>query len=132
MINNYLKEFNRTRVSVIGYSFGADVLPFIYNKFPAEIQAKIKSLSLLSPSSATDFEIHLMSMMGGSGSGSSVPDEVNKLGIIPVTIITGDSEKDFPFEKVTAKKIRRKSMAGGHHYDGDVKKLVDAILESTF
>lgn len=131
VINLYLKQFNRSRVSIIGYSFGADVLPFIYNKFPGDIQSRIKSISLLSPSSATDFEIHLMGMMGAGGGGNSVPEEINRMANVPVSIVTGDDEKDFPFEKISTKKYAKKTLTGGHHYDGNVKKVVETVLETT-
>src|SRR5689334_5384954 len=45
-------------LSLIGYSFGADVVPFVVNRLPESVKRKITSVILLSPSGTTDFEIH--------------------------------------------------------------------------
>jgi len=44
---------------VIGCSFGADVLPFILNRIPKPLLARIERLVLLAPTRTTDFEFHL-------------------------------------------------------------------------
>lgn len=130
LIDQYCRAWNRSKVSIIGYSFGADVAPFIFNKLPPEVRAKIQTLTLLSPSSSTDFEIHIMGMMGGNTNGSNVPAEINKLASVPVLIISGADEKDFPFEQLTVKKVIRKTITGGHHYDGNFAAVVSMIIQN--
>jgi len=128
-INESNKDWKKKNVVLIGYSFGADVSPFMLTHFSATLSNKINHLILLSPSSKTDFEIHVLQMFGwGKDAGESVPAEINKI-IKPVTIIVGDDENEFPFNQLTIKNKQVIKMPGGHHYDGDVDALCKQIVQ---
>src|SRR6266487_5000349 len=119
-INESNKQWKKKNIVLIGYSFGADVAPFILTNFSATFAGKVNHLILLSPSSKTDFEIHVLQMMGwGKNSGESVSAEINKISK-PITIIVGDDENEFPFSQLIIKNKQVVKMPGGHHYDGNV------------
>ena len=127
-INQYNKQWKRRNIILIGYSFGADVAPFILTHFSSNMTARVNHLVLLSPSSKTDLEIHVLQMLGlGRDSGESVPLEINKISA-PVMIIVGDDENDFPFSQLTIKNKQIIKMPGGHHYDGDVAAVCKQII----
>jgi type IV secretory pathway VirJ component len=127
-INESNKQWKKKNIVLIGYSFGADVAPFMLTHFSPALQAKINHISLLSPSTKTDFELHVMQMLGwGKDAGESVPAEINKISK-PVTIFVGDDEKEFPFSQLTIKNKQVIKMPGGHHYDGDVDALSKEIV----
>jgi len=126
-INEANKQWKKKNIVLLGYSFGADVAPFMLTHFSTSLAGKVNHLILLSPSSKTDFEIHVLQMIGwGKNSGESVPAEINKISI-PVTIIVGDDENEFPFSQLTIKNKHVIKMPGGHHYDGDVNALYKQI-----
>ena len=126
-INESNKQWKKKNIVLIGYSFGADVAPFMLTHFSPALAGKIDHLILLSPSPRTDFEIHILQMFGwGKDSGESVPDEINKISA-SVTIITGDDETEFPFSELKIKNKQVIKMPGGHHYDGDVNALCNKI-----
>ncbi|HEV7621197.1 MAG TPA: AcvB/VirJ family lysyl-phosphatidylglycerol hydrolase [Flavisolibacter sp.] len=128
-INQYAKAWNIKSIVFIGYSFGADVMPFIQTSLPVNLSNMVHHIILMSPSRKTDFEIHLLGMMGlGNSHGKSVPDEINKLNI-PVTLIFGSDENDFPVRDIKVKKIETIKLAGGHHYDGNVDELIKKITD---
>ena len=128
-INGSNKEWKRKSIVLIGYSFGADVSPFMLTHFSATLSNKVNHLILLSPSAKTDFEIHLLQMLGwGKDDGESVPKEINKISK-PVTIIVGDDENEFPFDQLTIKNKQVIKMPGGHHYDGDVDALHKQVIQ---
>jgi len=128
LLAKYMKEWNCKSFVFIGYSFGADVSPFIETRFPRNISEQLKHTILMSPSKKTDFEIHLLGMLGiGGNSGESVPDEINKL-TRPTTLIFGDDENDFPVKSITSKKIDTIKLPGGHHYDGNVDEVIETII----
>jgi type IV secretory pathway VirJ component len=128
-INGSNKEWKRKSIVLIGYSFGADVSPFMLTHFSATLSNKVNHLILLSPSAKTDFEIHLLQMLGwGKDDGESVPKEINKISK-PVTIIVGDDENEFPFDQLTIKNKQVIKMPGGHHYDGDVDALHKQVVQ---
>jgi type IV secretory pathway VirJ component len=112
----------------VGYSFGADVTPFMFTHFSTSLTGRVTNLVLLSPSAKTDFEIHVLQMLGwGKNSGESVPAEINKISK-PILFITGDDENDFPYGQLTTKNKQIIKMSGGHHYDGNVIALCKQIL----
>lgn len=128
-INESNKQWKRKNVVLVGYSFGADVAPFIFTNFSPAMAAKVSHLVLLSPSPKTDFEVHVMQMLGwGKSSGESVPAEINKIITKPVSFIVGDDENEFPFSQLTIKNKEIIKMPGGHHYDGDVNALCKQIV----
>jgi len=127
-INESNKAWKRKNIVLIGYSFGADVSPFMLTHFSAGLSNKVTHLILLSPSSKTDFEIHVLQMLGlGKDEGQNVPGEINKVSK-PVTIIVGDDENEFPFDQLTIKNKQVIKMKGGHHYDGDVDALSKQVV----
>lgn len=127
-INESNRQWKKKSIVLIGYSFGADVTPFMFTHFSPGLAAKISHVILLSPSPKTDFEVHVMQMLGwGKNSGESVPIEINKISK-PVTFIVGDDENEFPFAQVTIKNKQIIKMPGGHHYDGEVAALCKQIV----
>jgi type IV secretory pathway VirJ component len=130
LTSRYLNEWKRKSFILLGYSFGADVVPFICNRLSANIQNRLKSIVLLSPSATTDFEIHLVNILGfNSNSGSSVPAEINKISK-NVVFLFGSDEKDFPLKEVTIRNKQVITLPGGHHYEGDVSALSKQIIST--
>jgi type IV secretory pathway VirJ component len=128
-INGSNKEWKKKNIVLIGYSFGADVSPFMLTHFSPAFSNNISHLVLLSPSARTDFEIHVLQMLGWrKDAGESVPAEINKI-LKPVTIIVGDDENEFPFDQLTIKNKQVIKMRGGHHYDGDVDALQKEVVQ---
>lgn len=126
-IASYLKTKRRNSFIILGYSFGADVTPFLANRLPSSLHAKCKTVILLSPSTHTDFEIKILDMLGFGGSkDKNVVIELNKL-TTPVILFFGSDEKSFPVNEVTVKK-QVIFMEGGHHYDNDVDDLASKIV----
>ena len=73
IVEHYTTAWQKGRVLIIGYSFGADVAPFLVNRLQDSTRNRIASVVLLSPSDTATFEFHLASWLGG-GSRSATPD----------------------------------------------------------
>jgi len=133
-IVSYLNEhFNKRKDQqfiLIGYSFGADITPFVINLFPDSIKKKLISLVLLSPSTSTDFETHVWDKLGLKKKRSmDVVAEVNKLGAIKTTIILGDDDDDFPINNIKLKNYVHELLPGGHHYEGNTDEVARTIMK---
>lgn len=122
LITQNLALYKRNEVILMGYSFGADVLPFIINKMQDNVTGKIKKVVLLSPSKTTDFEVHLFY----GSSGQSVPAEINKL-TKSTLVFLGSAEKDTPEASITNKLATVVKLTGDHHYNNDLKTLAENI-----
>jgi type IV secretory pathway VirJ component len=95
-------KYNRSKIVLVGYSFGADVMPFVYNRLPREVASAVQQVILLSPSANADFEIHLNVMMGARSKGPVTLPEINKMTGSPVVLLLED-KKEFPVNQVTIK-----------------------------
>jgi type IV secretory pathway VirJ component len=128
-----VKKFNtrsNQQLIVIGYSFGAEVFPFIINRLSPVFKNKIVSVVLLSPEASTDFEIHWLDMLWGNKKRSmDVVEEINKMTVPKTVTIFGSSETDFPVKKIIQKNYTNIVLPGGHHFDGNTDEVAKTILK---
>ncbi|MCJ8154701.1 virulence factor [Chryseobacterium sp. SSA4.19] len=129
-INHQLKRRKNKKVILIGYSFGADVTPFVYNRFSGDLKNKVQKVFIIGPSKSNDFKIHLKEYFGEEPKGSlQVIPEINKMVNIPLMVILSDFEfVNFPYKDIKlGNNYQLKHIAGNHHYSGNTKMLADFI-----
>jgi type IV secretory pathway VirJ component len=129
LIKQYQQLWKRKNLLLIGYSFGADIVPFVYNNLSKELSSATQNICLISPSNKTDFEIHVWVMLGGSSDGESVPAAINEITDKPITLVFGEDEDAFAIKQLTIKNYSIVKLAGGHHYDGDETNVCNNILQ---
>ena len=130
LIRYYLAHYGKKRVLLIGYSQGADVLPFAVNRLPAATRASVALAAILGMSEHALFEFHVSSWISDSNSGPATLPEVDRIVGIPVLCIYGADEKDSLCPKLDPKKIKVVEVKGGHHFDGDYSALAQHIIEA--
>jgi type IV secretory pathway VirJ component len=130
MIRYYLAHFGKQRVLLIGYSQGADVLPFAVNRLPEASRSRVALVAVMGMSEHALFEFHLTSWVSDSDSGPATLPEINRITGIPVLCIYGADENDSLCPKLDPKKFNIVMLKGGHHFDGDYANLARQILAS--
>src|SRR5205085_12639164 len=75
VISRYSREWKSDGVALVGYSFGADVLPFPYNRLSEASRNKVRQISLLGFAGSADFEIHISDWFGASPSSDGQPSD---------------------------------------------------------
>jgi len=117
------------QIVLIGYSFGADILPYVLNRLPKNIVNKIKVSFLMASSGSTDFVIHIADLFGsGKRRGMDVLTEVNKIANQKIVILNSSDDKGLDAGKVTIKHVTE-ILPGGHHFDGDIDEITKTILK---
>ena len=130
VIRRYHSIWNRPQLLLVGYSFGADVLPFLYLRLSDEVRAQVRSVSLLGLSDTASFEFHVSDWIpGAGGAGLPVAPEVERLKAVPVLCLYGSDEHDSPCPRLKGPGITAAAVAGGHHFGGDYQALARRILE---
>ena len=130
ILRHYLAVWDKSEVLLVGYSFGADVLPFFTNRLPADLTGKIRLLALLGPGKTADFEFHVTDWLGGGSKGQPVLPEVKKLaGHPPVLCLYGSKEDDSLCPQITAPLGKAQVLPGAHHFGGDYDALAALILK---
>jgi type IV secretory pathway VirJ component len=129
IIEAYIERWNVDHVILIGYSFGADVLPNAYNRLPGEVKETVAELSLLGLSEAVDYEISVGEFLGTSSSeGETLPD-LKRIKPALVQCVYGEDEDDSACPKLDGTGAELIKTTGGHHFDGDYDALAAKILD---
>jgi len=128
VLRHYLSDWQRQRVLLIGYSFGADVLPFVVNRLPADLRARIASVSLLGIDAHASFEVRIADWVGGDDAGPATRPELKRITGVPVLCIYGEGEQDSICPGMTAGGITVEQIGQGHHFGGEYATLADHIL----
>ncbi len=129
IVEHYSVAWKKERVLLVGYSFGADVLPFLVNRLPSPALARIGGVSLLGLSDTAAFEFHVSSWLGGGGDARRLTaPEVARLSV-PVTCVHGADEEDSGCLGLKGSRIRVVPMGSGHHFGGRYDRLVELILD---
>jgi type IV secretory pathway VirJ component len=128
LIRYYGAHFGKQRVLLIGYSQGADVLPFAVNRLPEATRAHVALAVVMGMSEHALFEFHLTSWVSDSDSGPATLPEINRITGMPVLCIYGADEDDSLCPKLDPKKFNIVKLKGGHHFDGDYAGLAQHIL----
>lgn len=129
-INQQLQGRKNQKVVLLGFSFGADVTPFVYNRFTPDLKSKIQKVFIMGPSKSNDFQIHLDEYFGVEPKGSlQVIPEINKMGTAPVLLIVSDFEfAHFPYYEIKlGSNYKMKHIPGNHHYGNNTKMLANFI-----
>lgn len=131
VIQHYKGQWKAQKLIVIGYSFGADVVPFILNRFSKETYASVRNIVLMSPSKTTDFEVHVTELFGkGKNTGNSVAAEINKLSQKPLLIVDGEEEDDNLDATTLTIPYKLLKLKGGHRYDSNTAEVANAIFKN--
>lgn len=132
IIETYRKKWNVKNVLLVGYSFGADVLPSAYNALPARDKASVKQISLLALTHSIDYEISVTGWFGAAGSfgGGKTLDAVAKIDPKLVQCIygTGDDDDD-ACPELKDKGVDVIAVDGDHHFDDAYDKVGELILD---
>jgi type IV secretory pathway VirJ component len=128
LIRHYLAAWNKQRVLLVGYSFGADVLPFVVNRLPPDLRARVASVSLLGIDAHADFEVRVSDWVGSDSGGPPTRPELLEIGELPVLCIYGEGETDSICPGLPSGRIAREQIGRGHHFSGEYALLADRIL----
>ncbi|MBS0445000.1 MAG: virulence factor family protein [Proteobacteria bacterium] len=127
VVRYYAARWQRSDVILVGYSQGADVLPFALNRLPAATRAHVVLAALLGPGQKASFEFHVSNWIGPSGDLPIAP-EAQKLLAAGTLCVYGETERDSLCPELVPLHARGMPLAGGHHFGGDYDALAARIL----
>ncbi|OCJ10893.1 type IV secretory pathway protein AcvB [Rhizobium sp. AC44/96] len=132
IIEFYRKQWKVKHVLLVGYSFGADVVPAAFSRLKAAPKSAVTQMSLLSLSHAVDYQISVMGWLGQKteGAGGDPVDDLKKVDPKIVQCIYGtedDDEVACPDLKDSGVQVI--TLPGDHHFDENYELLSKTIID---
>jgi len=131
IIRHYVAAWGTAKVVLIGYSFGACVLPFAINQLPSEDRARVVQVSLLGLEPRAEFEVKLSGWLGGEP-GSGAPEVLPEILRQPLSLFQcfyGVEEPDTLCRAPELAGAELIQTQGGHHFGGNYQALARRILD---
>lgn len=130
VIRYYRVVWKKPNVVLIGYSRGADVLPFMASRVPADLRPSVKLIALLGLEPTIDFKYTPSWFLWHFTKEPQLPvkPELEKLRGANILCVYGEKEKSslcHQLEPGLAKVLRE---PGGHHFAGKYHDIADAII----
>ena len=133
IIDLYRKQWNVKHVLLIGYSFGADVVPATYKLLKPAEKSSIVQISLLSLSHEVDYVISVMGWLGQKTDGAGGDPVADLKDVDPklVQCIYGNDDDDevaCPDLKDSGASVVE--LPGDHHFDENYDLLTKTIVDA--
>ena len=130
IIETFTEKWDKRQVVLIGYSFGADILPLLVNQLTKKTSQKIKVLILISPYQKARYEINLIDYVKTPTEGIAIKPVLDSLKKknIQTEIICDESEKSLCQLLDTTKKPY-KVLGGGHAFNKQEKKIQKTLRD---
>lgn len=131
-ISYYLNAYGKKTFIICGYSFGADIVPYLLTRLTPELKPLFSSAVMMSPDPKADFEIHVADMLsfGSSSDKYDVLAELRKSVGVKITCLFGkeeDGNSQILFKNAGA---RLRQLPGNHHYNNDYNAISNEIINS--
>ena len=128
----YLAEWKKTRLTIVGYSRGADLMPFGVPGMPADVRDRIVLLAMLGLGERTGFEFHLEDIfvtVKRPGDMMTLPALAQLKGMRMFCVYGAEEEDSGCRDAPPGLMSRKVELPGGHHYDSNYKRLGDLVLK---
>ncbi len=131
ILRHYGAAWERSELMLIGYSRGADIVPFVAARLPADLRGALVLVALLGPSSFAEFEFHLVDLFSSVRRRSALPTEPEvrrSAGELHFLCVRGRDEpdslcphlEDLPW-------VSQVLLPGAHHFDQDYAGLARIV-----
>ena len=124
----YQDKWGAKNFVLIGYSFGADVLPAIYNRLTPAAQQQVRGIQLIALARSGSFEIEVQGWLGTAGKEAATGPEVAKLPPAKVLCVYGKDEVAESGCTESTTVGTKLELPGGHHFDENYPALAQRLI----
>lgn len=131
ILRHYMGKWGMRKVVLVGYSRGADVLPFMANRLPTDLLNRVSLIALIGPENSVDFQFHLSDFLSSKARSTDLPTlpEVTKLQGKRILCYYGSDESASLCPNLDTSWVTIIESKGGHHFGGDYDSIAKRIIE---
>jgi type IV secretory pathway VirJ component len=126
LMDRYGIKWNRDKVALIGYSMGAEILPFAVNRMNERYTKKIQNIILIGPWQKATFKVKLADYFYETNEGEEIYPELLKVKHLNTYIVCDDNEFSLCLKPIDGI-VDHDELPGGHHFGGDYESLSKLI-----
>ena len=132
VMGQYMEQLGKEEVVLLGFSFGASIVPFVATRLSAELKPQLSAVLSMSPDTNADFEIHIADMLnfGGSKGKYNVLAEMSKLKSVTVMNFFGKAEGTRIPNQFIRQGLKVQILPGDHHYANDFEGLSKILINA--
>ncbi|WP_242345557.1 AcvB/VirJ family lysyl-phosphatidylglycerol hydrolase [Anaeromyxobacter terrae] len=131
---HYRAAWGRSELVLIGYSRGADIVPFIATRLPPDQRAALKLVAMLGPQTFAEFEVHMVDLFSSVRRSAATSTEAAVRasgGATRFLCLQGADESDSLCPHlVDLPWVARVVLQGGHHFDRDYANLARIVNDA--
>ena len=131
VLRHYLAAWEQERVVLAGLSRGADLLPFVVRRLPAELRRRVELLALFSAARTTSFRFRWSDLLGPHERPGDVPllPELEALRGTPILCVSGESDAAALCPSLPPGLAECVTLDAGHNLDRDYLYAAELILQ---
>ncbi|HTJ19213.1 MAG TPA: AcvB/VirJ family lysyl-phosphatidylglycerol hydrolase [Steroidobacteraceae bacterium] len=126
---HYLDAWDKKEVLLIGYSQGADILPFVVNRLPAATRDHVRLVAMLGLGVRAVFEFHLANWLSQGDDGLPIAPELQRMSKVRALCLYNEDGDESACPDAASSTLRAVNLPGGHHFGGDYDHVAALILE---
>lgn len=134
ILERYGAAWGREEVLLVGYSRGADLVPFVAARLPPALRARVRLVAMLGPATFAEFEVHAVDLFSSPRRAAALSTEEAvraTLGAFPVVCVHGAKEKDSLCPRLADLPwVKGLLLPGGHHFGLDYRVLAARVLDA--
>jgi type IV secretory pathway VirJ component len=134
VVAHYASAWRRPDVLLVGYSRGADIVPFLAAGMPSAALAHLRLVAMLGPGTFAEFEVHAVDLFSSVKRRSALSTEEAVRAAAPAVrmlCVQGAGEKDSLCPRLgDLPSVKRIVLPGGHHFDGAYREIARMVLDA--
>lgn len=116
ILTEYLARWGRESVILVGYSRGADLMPFVVDRLPDRLRRRVRLVALLGPQPNASFTFHFIDLLKDERRSTDLPvlPEIERIEGIPIVCVYGEKESGSLCPKAPPGLMEVVRRPGGH------------------
>jgi type IV secretory pathway VirJ component len=131
VVDRYSQVWGARRVALVGYSYGANVLPVVARRLPPRLRDRIAVIALIAPADRAELVLRPYTLLDVATPGAmSEVEALEQIQELPVVCIWGADDWGAACPRFPPSLAKRVSVPGGHRFLGQRARVAAIVADS--